>query len=213
MIGLVEYRGVLMFWTTVKRNGILCLFFGCLALVCGAGPFPTTAPASIELKGIDGKSYTPLAVAPATGAVLIFVLQDCPICNAYAPQIERLAQRYRPKGFEFYLVHVDSTLSDADAQKHAKDYDYHIPVLIDRHHDLVKALQIAVAPTAVVVGADGNVEYKGRIDDQYSSIGRQRTVTSTHELRDAIAAVAEGKPVEHPRTPTIGCAVPEVPAR
>lgn len=174
---------------------------------------PATEPASIRLTGIDGRSYEPLAVSGHRAAVLVFVLQDCPICNGYAPQIQRLASRFKPQGVAFYLIHVDPTLTVEAARKHASDYGYSIPVMIDARHELVGRLGVIAVPTAVVLGSDGQVKYEGRIDDQYVAIGKARNVATRHDLRDAIAATIDGKPVEESRTRAIGCAVPDLPEK
>lgn len=191
------------------------LVFVILALfpmaVAARAASPATQPASIKLTGIDGRSYQPLVVGGHRAAVLVFVLQDCPICNGYAPQIERLASQFTPKGVAFYLVHVDPTLTMEAARKHAADYRYSIPVMIDRRHDLVGQLGITNVPTAVVLGGDGQVKYQGRIDDQYVSIGKARNVVTRYDLHDAIEATVEGRPVSESRTRSIGCAVPDLP--
>jgi len=178
----------------------------------GAENVPTTGPAPIHITDVDGQDYEPLNVSAKHAAVLFFVLQDCPICNSYAPQIEQLHSEFAPRGVSFYLVHVDSTLSQSAAIKHARDFGYTIPVLIDRQHDLVKRLSVDVVPTAVVIGADGAPQYKGRIDDLYAGIGKPRTLVTTHDLLDALVAVLEGKPVERSQTSSVGCAVPDLPA-
>lgn len=187
-----------------------------LALLLGAffvrAEPPTTAPASPRLIAIDGKSYEPLDVARHPAAVLVFVLQDCPICNGYAPAIERLAKQYVPKNVLFYLIQVDATLTPDAARKHAKDYGYSIPILIDRQHELVSRLGLIAVPTAVVLNDHGQVAYEGRVDDQYVAIGKARNVVTTHDLADAIAAVLAGKPVAEAKTRAVGCAVPDLPA-
>jgi protein-disulfide isomerase len=185
-----------------------------LLTFAGASPAenPTTQPAPIRLLGIDGKSYEPLALAGARAAVIVFVLQDCPICNGYAPQIQRLASRFGPKGTRFHLVQVDPALTLEAARKHAEAYGYSIPVLLDTRHELVGRLGINTAPTAIVLGPDGNVVYQGRIDDQYAAIGKPRTVASHYDLRDAIAATLKGKPVRDRQTRVVGCAVPDLPS-
>jgi thiol-disulfide isomerase/thioredoxin len=192
---------------------ILLMTVGCLRCAAASDSSPTTAPAALRITGIDGQPYQPLTVEPHKAAVLVFVLQDCPICNGYAPLIQRLAAKFSPQGASFYLIHVDPTLSTADAVKHAKDFGYQLPVLIDRKHDLVGRVGIQIAPTAVVLGADGAPRYKGRIDDQYAGVGKPRTVATTHELRDAITAVLDDKTVPVAQTRAIGCAVPDLPTR
>jgi thiol-disulfide isomerase/thioredoxin len=180
----------------------------CLSLIAAQGP--ATQPARVQLTGIDGKTYEPLEVTGHKAAVLVFILQDCPICNTYAPLVERLADKFGPEETAFYLVHVDPTLSTEDAKKHAADFKYKIPVLIDRNHALVQRLKILAVPTAVVIGADGQVQYKGRIDDHFFALGKSRNQATTSDLQDAIEAVLAGKPVKEPRTRVIGCAVPDL---
>jgi len=188
-----------------------------LLMMCGraigSDRSPTTRPESLHITAIDGRDYSPLTVAPNRAAVLFFVLQDCPICNNYAPLIERLSGKFGAQGARFYLIHVDSTITQEAAIQHAKNYGYTIPVLIDRRHELVSRLGVEIAPTAVVLGADGTPVYKGRIDDLYAGIGKPRTVATTHELLDAIVAVVEGKPVNTTQAQSVGCAVPDLPAR
>jgi peroxiredoxin len=191
------------------------LLFGIASALLGGTAYagPATAASMPTLTAIDGKTYQPLDVTNHKAAVLVFILQDCPICNGYAPLVRRLAARFGPAGVRFYIVHVDPSLSVADARKHASDYGYTLPVLIDRKHELVTALHVGVAPTSIVLGQDGAVKYEGRIDDQYAGIGKPRTVATTHELQDAIASVIDGKPVAVSKTRTIGCAVPDLPSK
>jgi peroxiredoxin len=192
----------------VKGLALILLLSSCIS--AGA---PATQPAAIGLSGIDGKTYEPLNCAGLKAAVLVFVLQDCPICNGYAPQIRRLASQFGAKGTQFYLIHVDATLSSEGAAKHAKAYGYTIPVIIDSKHELVGRLDVVAVPTAAVLGSDGEVKYQGRIDDQYVAIGKSRNVATRYDLRDAIAATLEGKPIAESRTRAVGCAVPDVPSK
>ena len=143
--------------------------------------------------------------------MLVFILQDCPICNGYLPMIQRLADEGTKRGAVLFLVQVDPGIADGEARKHARDYGYTIPTLLDRKHDLVRRLQVKSAPTAVVLAADGSTAYEGRIDDRYAALGKPREVATTHELADALAAVLDGKSVVNPRTVAVGCAVPDLP--
>jgi hypothetical protein len=101
-------------------------------------------------------------------------------------------------------------LPDAEAAAHAKEYGYTIPVLVDRHHDLVRRLGVVAVPTAVVIGPDGVVQYKGRIDNRYFALGKPREAATTDDLRTALDAVTEHKPLTVARTKVIGCAVPDL---
>lgn len=179
---------------------------------CGNARSPQFAePDHLAIAGIDGQMSHPLDPAGHRASVLLFVLQDCPICNGYAPRIQRLVSDFSPRGVQFYLVQVDPMLSDADASAHAKEYGYTIPVLVDRHHDLVKRLDVVAVPTAVVISPGGVVQYKGRIDNRYFALGKPREAATTDELRIALDAVIEHKALTVARTKVIGCAVPDLP--
>ena len=49
------------------------------------------------------------------------------------------------------------------------------------------------------------MKYRGRIDNQYASLGHPRRVVTAHDLQDALEAVIAGKPVATPQTDPIGC--------
>jgi thiol-disulfide isomerase/thioredoxin len=168
----------------------------------------TAAP--LELTDLTGRRHLPLELGKNKAAVIIFVLQDCPISNKYAPVIQRLADEFAGQRVAFYVVHVDPELALADAKKHAKDYGYKLPVLIDRKHELVRHFEATTAPEAFVVGPDVKVLYRGRIDDRYAGVGKPRQVVRREDLRLALSAVVAGKPIEVAETKAIGCYIPEL---
>ena len=194
------------------RSLSITILLACAVVGCGnvGSPHPTQ-PDRLAVAGIDGRVLHPLDSAGHHASVLLFVLQDCPICNGYAPRIQRLVSHFSPQDVQFYLVQADPMLSDTEAAAHAKEYGYAIPVLVDRRHDLVKRLGVIAVPTAVVLGPGGVVQYKGRIDNRYFAIGKPREAATTDELRIALDAVIEHKPLTVARTKVIGCAVPDLP--
>ena len=80
-------------------------------------------------------------------------------------------------------------------------------MLLDAEQKVAKKFGAKITPEVVVVGKEGNVLYQGRINDLYlSPTKRQREVTKT-DLRDALAAIREGKPVDVARTEAMGCKI------
>jgi hypothetical protein len=146
----------------------------------------------------------PFGAADKTGSVLIFYLHDCPICNSYAPEINRLCAAHT--NFAFYIVQVDPDLTPAAALKHAKDFALLPPVLLDGKHRLVKLAGATTTPEAVVFGNNKNVLYRGRIDNLYPSLDRRRAEATEHDLQDALDAITAGKPIKAQR-PAMGCAI------
>lgn len=184
----------------------------CLALMILSGAAvqaPASRPTSPGLTDLAGVIRHPLDIGTHRGAVIVFVRTDCPISNAYAPEIRRMVDQYAARGIDFYLVYAMKDLPEAEAREHATQYAYNCPTLIDRRHELVKALGATVTPEAFVLSAAGKVGYRGRIDDLFVGLGRQKNAPTTHELRDAVAAVAAGKEPPVDRAKAVGCAITE----
>lgn len=166
---------------------------------------------SLTIKDISGSEHKPFALGPDKASVLIFVLHDCPIANAYAPEIARIAKDYRGKPVRLALVYVDPDLTTKEIQKHRKEYGHEgCTAFFDRKHLLVKATGADVTPEAVVIDRSGRIAYRGRISNLYANYGKRRRKATQHDLRDAIDAVLEGKPVKNPRTEALGCYIPKL---
>ncbi len=148
---------------------------------------------------------------PGREAVLFFVANDCPISNAFAPEIARICAEYQPKGADCKLVYVDPTLSEKAAKAHAATYRHGAyPVIVDQHHELVKATGVTITPEVAVVNASGKLVYRGRIDNSFAALGQPRRAATEKELRDALDATLAGKPAPHPETKALGCYIPDL---
>jgi hypothetical protein len=154
-----------------------------------------------------------LVVPKGHEAVLFFVTNDCPISNAFAPEIARICAEYAPRGADCSLVYVDPSIDDAAAQAHAKTFghgDY--PKIVDRKHELVKLAGATVTPEVAVIDSAGKVVYLGRIDNSFAALGQARRPATSHDLRDALDATLAGRPAPQPRTQALGCYIPDLSA-
>src|SRR4051812_3029369 len=89
----------------------------------------------LVLKDASGRKIAPLRQTGRPATVYLFVLADCPIANAYAPEIRRIRAAYANKGVAFTLVMVDPTLPAAQATAHAKAFGLGaMPILLDPSH-------------------------------------------------------------------------------
>ena len=138
-------------------------------------------------------------------SVAFFVTTDCPIANAYAPEISRIAADHAGPEIDFYLVHVDPDLTPEVAARHAADYALELPLLFDRDHVLASSLGVTVTPEACIVGPHGELLYRGRIDDLFPALGKKRRAPHTRDLRDALEAVGHGRPIPEPWGEAVGC--------
>jgi hypothetical protein len=158
------------------------------------------------LRDVNGVDRHPLRVDTGKANVLFFVTNECPISNSFAPEIARICTDYKSKGIGCTLVYVDPALSDDQARKHAQEYghgDY--PKIVDRRHELVKATGVTITPEAAVINREGKVVYRGRIDDSFAALGQPRRPVRNADLRNALNAIVDGRPVEKPETKALGC--------
>lgn len=167
----------------------------------------------ISLKDLDGVAHTPLTVPPKdTAALLLFVTPDCPIANAFSPEITRIQRDFGSKKIKIYLVYVDPDLTAESIRKHRKEYGLSaLPALLDYKHTAAKAVGATHTPEAALVTAKGKLAYRGRINNLYAKLGKARRKITKHDLRDALEALTTGKPVPTPRTKVIGCYLPTLP--
>ena len=167
------------------------------------------SPAPIEIADINGvKLSFPAPEKKAT--LIIFITNDCPVSNGYAPEINRICDEYSGKAVAVVLAHVDPALGAEAARKHAADFAFRCPVLIDSRHALVALTKATVTPEAAVLTPDGKIAYRGRIDDLYVDYGKKRTAPAQRDLREALDAVLGGKDVPHATTQAIGCFIPKL---
>ena len=138
--------------------------------------------------------------------VYVFMAETCPISQAATLPLRELHARYGAQGVRFVGVFPARETTPASLADFAKTYQLAFPLQADAGHALTKRLHARVTPEAVVVGADGRtILYQGRLDDAYAGLGQHRAVTRHHELAEALAAVAAGRPVAVPRTEPVGC--------
>lgn len=165
--------------------------------------------AGLVVRDDNGNRVTLLQDKSRRATVLLFVTNDCPITNHYAPEIKRICDTYMARKVAFYLVYADPELKAAAVRQHRKDYRLPCPALLDPAHHLVHFTGATVTPEAVILAPDGKRLYKGRIDDRYLDFGKARYAATTHDLRQALDAVLQGKPVPRSITKAVGCFIPD----
>jgi thiol-disulfide isomerase/thioredoxin len=140
---------------------------------------------------------------PAELKVLVFTTTDCPISNRYAPEVERLAGKFKGQA-KFVLVYPVRSDSPAMIREHVKKFAYSLETVRDPDQTLVRLTGVTVTPEVTVMRGD-RVMYRGRIDDRYLELGRERPRATTHDLENALDAVVAGKPIAQKETRAIGC--------
>jgi len=174
-----------------------------IAVALGAQP-------DFSLQDTAGKAHEASELRDYKGTVFVFVATDCPNSNTYAPVLARLYHEYSPRGIAFFNVYSDPSESAEMVRKHDADFQVPFPALLDPHQTLARQTGARSTPEAVVLGPDGRQLYRGRVDDRFVDFGRTRFHPTQDDLRAALDAILQGKPVPQAVTKVLGCAIPGI---
>lgn len=153
-----------------------------------------------------GKQVALSDFSDAKLVVVIFMGTECPIGNAYIPDLVDLQQRYRDK--QVQVVGINSVLSDsADAvAKHLKEFKINFPVLVDADQVVADRFGASRTPEVFVLDGQRNIRYRGRIDDRFGYIYK-REKSRRQELEEALKELLAGKKVTVAETEPVGCLI------
>lgn len=149
-----------------------------------------------------------LAQIPSELTVYVFTTTDCPISNRYAPEIQRLAAKFRANA-RFVLVYPAPTDLPEMIDEHKKKFAYSLESIRDTDRKLVKSTGATVTPEVAVMKGS-QLLYRGRIDDRYIDFGKDRRVPTRRDLELALTAAAAGEPIAIKETRAIGCFLTEL---
>ncbi|NBQ13895.1 MAG: hypothetical protein EBU31_04635 [Proteobacteria bacterium] len=201
---VVSARAVASVFCTVT---VCALVAGCTGSGQGTGVGSGPAVASA--------ATTPPAAIPASSpraTVWLFISTDCPICNGYQPEIERLRMRFATRGIEFVGVYAEVPLERSEMEAHVAKYGIKYPVRIDTDRAIQRRLGARMVPEVVVSAggpdSSGNPAaflYRGRIDDQWPERGSRRPSATVHDLERALEAIVAGQQPAVRTTTPVGC--------
>ena len=91
---------------------------------------PTTGHSAPDftLQSVDAKAIN-LGQLRGKVVVIHFAATWCPFCNAEAPNLEKLYQRYKDKGVQVLIIDIKETR--VSVEKMARKFGFSFPVLLD----------------------------------------------------------------------------------
>jgi peroxiredoxin len=178
-----------------------------LPLGTGAPPFSLPDPTGRVV------SLDDFAGAPAL--LVTFICNHCPYVKHLKPALSALAREYQLRNVA--VVAINSNDPEAypdDDVEHmrldAETFSYTFPYLVDVNQDVAAAYSAACTPEFYVFDADRRLVYRGQFDG--SRPGNGVPVTG-RDVRAALDAVLEGRPVSREQSPSIGCNIKWRPGR
>lgn len=164
------------------------------------------SPPDFDLPGVDGKNYSPASFNDARLLIVFFSCNHCPYVVGSEDRMNALYDDYAPRGIAMIAINSNETENHpTDTFEHmvqrAKDKGFRFPYVRDESQDVARSYGALRTPHYYVFDEQRTLRYTGRMDDNPREAGKQ----TTHELRDAIDALLEGKDPPVPVTNPIGC--------
>ena len=167
----------------------------------------TPAPAFSLPDTVSGRKVSIHDVKTGKGLVVMFLCNHCPYVIHVNPEIVRVAKEYMAKGLGFVAI------SSNDVEKYPEDspelmkelaakVGYPFPYLYDESQEVAHAYDAACTPDFFVFDAGMKLVYRGRLDD---SRPKNDNPLTGKDLRAALDAVLEGRPVSEVQYPSGGC--------
>jgi hypothetical protein len=131
------------------------------------------------------------------------------------PELARIGREYQQRGVAIVAINSnDPERYPQDAppgmREESETAGYTFPYLFDEEQEVARAFSAACTPDFYLFDGSQRLVYRGQLDA--SRPGNQIPVTG-QDLRNALDAVLEGRPVDEGQTPSIGCNIKWKPGR
>ncbi len=156
---------------------------------------------------VSGKTVKLEDFADKKALLVMFICRHCPFVKYVQSELARLGKDYASQSLG--IVAISS--NDADAyhddspgslREMATQLGFNFPLCYDESQDVAKAYSAACTPDFYLFDEQRRLAYRGQLDDSRPSNGKPVT---GHDLRAAIDALLNDRPVNPNQTPSIGC--------
>jgi peroxiredoxin len=194
-----------------------CAFVSGLSLAIFSGSLVLAGTQTAVGKHIDGFTLKDTAGRAVSledfkdkkAVVLLFIGTQCPINNSYMPRLAELSKTYAARGVQFLAINSNCQDTPEKVARHAKEFALPFPVLKDPGNVVADQVGAERTPQAVILDANRDITYSGRIDDQFG-IGIKRTQPVRTDLANALDETLSGRRITTPTTEVAGCLIARV---
>jgi peroxiredoxin len=157
----------------------------------------------------SGRTVALADLSDARALLTMFICRHCPYVKHVGDGIAKLANDYTGSGLAIVAISANDPVAypeDAPESlaEQAREAGYAFPYLFDEAQDVAKRFGAACTPDFFLYDAERRLVYRGQLDA--SRPGNGVPVTG-EDLRAAIDAALEGRPVPEEQRPSVGCSI------
>jgi peroxiredoxin len=169
-------------------------------------PLGAKAP-EFRLPDPFGRVWALADFASAPALLVAFICNHCPFVKHIRGGFAPLSREYQDRGVAVvgissndFVAYPDDSPSAMAEEVRAAGYTF--PYLVDETQEVARAYRAACTPDFFLFDGAQKLVYRGQMDD--SRPGSEIPVTG-RDLRQALDAVLEGRPVPAEQKPSLGC--------
>jgi len=167
----------------------------------------TTAPDFVLTDVVTGKPVATKTVAGPKGLLVMFICRHCPFVKHVEEALAQFGRDYAGKGIGIVAISSNDAGNYPDdapesLAQQARNLGFTFPYLYDETQEVARAYDAACTPDFFLFDGGLKLVYRGQFDD--SRPGNGIPVTGT-DLRGAIDALLQGRPISPDQRPSIGC--------
>ena len=137
----------------------------------------------------------------------VFLSDECPMCQGYAPVLNQLAADFKDKGVDIIGVFPNYYATDSSILAFKTEYSITFTTIKDSAFQLTNRFNASITPQVFLENRGGELLYAGQIDNAYFRAGKRRGTTSENYLKTAIEAVLNNQKPTIEKTQSIGCVI------
>ncbi len=170
-------------------------------------PLGTPAPV-FQLPDVVSGSTVGLEQASGRKALLImFICRHCPYVRHVQGELAKLGREYVEKSLGIVAISSNDAGAYPDdspenLKKMALELGFPFPFCYDESQDVARAFTAACTPDFFLFDGDLRLVYRGRLD---ASNPRNGIPITGEDLRAAIDALLDDRPVNKDQRPSLGC--------
>ncbi len=160
------------------------------------------------LPGVDGRTYSLDSFKDKKVLVVVFMCNHCPYVKATIHRLIEIQKDYGDRGVQLIGINPNDDESYPEdsfekMKEYYREWGMNFPYLRDECQEVARRYGAVCTPDIFVYGPDRVLLYRGRIDDNW----QDESKVTRQDLRMAIEAILEGRPVSEEQFPSMGCSI------
>lgn len=140
--------------------------------------------------------------------LFILLSPECPLCKNYSTVLSSIQKEFKAD-LSVHGIVPGKAYSAKEISKYANDYKIPFPIYIDPQKEFTNYIKGTVTPEVILMNKQGEVIYRGAIDDWVSELGKKKLVVSNEYLKNAIKQYLKNEPVSIKTVEPKGCLINE----